>query len=313
MPVADVVLVLANLVYATSYVATRVTLDQVPPATLALLRLLVATAVLLPLARWRPARAFTRRDHVGMAAMGIVGFAAAFAFAHWGIARSTVTNAALLIAVEPLTLLLLGPLMLGERLAPREKGGAALTVVGAVLVVVDGIPGVTAKLVPHWRGDALLVLAGVAYAAYSLLGRPVLARRPALPVTAYSIAWGIPALVPLVAAEWLAGARPSLTTAALAGVLYLGAVITALGYLVWNWALERVAAARAALFLNVQPVVGALLGVLVLGEPLSAFTVVGGLLVVTGLVLAVRASTRAAAAPSPVAPGRRARRGRVHP
>ncbi len=70
-------------------------------------------------------------------------------------------------------------------------------------------------------------------------------------------------------------------------MLYLGVVITGLGYLVWNWALERVSAARAAIYLNVQPLVGALLGVAWLGEPLSVFTVAGGALVVAGLWLAV--------------------------
>ena len=66
-------------------------------------------------------------------------------------------------------------------------------------------------------------------------------------------------------------------------MLYLGIVITGLAYLVWNWALERVEAPRAAVFLTVQPVAGTLLGVLLLGEPASIFTVVGGGLIVAGV------------------------------
>jgi drug/metabolite transporter (DMT)-like permease len=288
MPGPDLLLIAANLVYATSYLATRLTLDHLPPATLAMLRLIVASAILVPLAAREPRVRLTRRDHLRLAGMGMVGFAAAFALSHWGVARSTVTNAALLIAVEPLTLLLLGPALLGERLGVREKAGAALAITGSVLVVVNGVPGVTAVVVPHWQGDLMLVLAGVAFAAYSLLGRPLLARLPALPVTAWSIAWGVPALVPLAAAEWTSGAPRSMTAAApLAGVLYLGLVITGGGYLAWNWALERVPAARAAIFLNIQPIAGAVLGVMVLGEPLGPFTVAGGLLVVTGLAVAV--------------------------
>jgi drug/metabolite transporter (DMT)-like permease len=74
----------------------------------------------------------------------------------------------------------------------------------------------------------------------------------------------------------------------LIGTAYLGMVITALGYLVWNWVLERVEAPRLALFINVQPVVGALLGVWWLREPLTAFTVIGGVLVLVGLHVALR-------------------------
>jgi drug/metabolite transporter (DMT)-like permease len=293
MTAADLTLIVANLIYATSYAATRLTLADVPPATLALARVLLGALILVPLARAMPSGGIPgRRDRYRMAVMGIVGFAAAFALGHWGLARSTATNAALLITAEPLTLLLLGPWLLGERLTRRENVGAGLAMGGAVLVVVNGVPGVTEAIVPHWRGDVLLVLSGVAYAAYSLLGRPVLSRHPALPVTAHSIVWGIPALLPLAALEWADGRRPAFAAGSLAGTLYLGVVITALGYLVWNWALERVPAARAAIFLNLQPVVGAALGVLLLGEPLTPFTVAGAVLVVTGLILTVRAGSR---------------------
>lgn len=284
---ADLVLLLANLLYATSYAATRLTLDGLPPATLAVLRLVVGAAVLAPLAARRPAPPLPARARRRVAAMGVVGFGAAFLLAHWGLQRSTATNAALLIVVEPLTLLALGPALLGERLSRREWTGAAAGLAGATLVIVNGVPGLTVDLVPHWRGDLLLVASGVAYAAYSLLGRPVLSRHPALPVTTRSLAWGLPALLPVAVLEWAGSAPPRPGPAALAGALYLGVAITGLGYLAWNWALERVPAARAALFLNVQPVAGAGLGVLLLGEPLTPFVVAGGLLVVAGLSLAL--------------------------
>jgi drug/metabolite transporter (DMT)-like permease len=76
--------------------------------------------------------------------------------------------------------------------------------------------------------------------------------------------------------------------AAVLGTVYLAVVITALAYLVWNWALERVPAPRAAVFLNAQPATGALLGVLVLGETLTVFTAFGAALIVGGLSLTVR-------------------------
>jgi drug/metabolite transporter (DMT)-like permease len=287
---ADLLLVLANVVYGTSYATTRVVLADVPPATLALARLVVAGLVLLPLARWRGYPPMDVDDRRRVAWMGILGFAGAFALANWGIARSTATNAALLIAAEPLTLVLLGPLLLGERLSRREAAGVAFGLGGALVVVLNGIPGVTTALVPHWRGDVLLLLAGVAYASYSLLGRIVLRRHPALPVTARSLVWGIPALVPLVAAEWLDGRWPAVTPVAVLGTLYLGGVITAVGYLVWNHALERVSASRAAIFLNLQPIVGVALGALLLGEPVTIFTLAGGALVLAGISITLRAA-----------------------
>ena len=72
--------------------------------------------------------------------MGGVGFALAFGLSHWGIVLSSATNAALLIIVEPLTLLFLGPVLLGERLSRREIVGAGLALLGATLVVTDASP-----------------------------------------------------------------------------------------------------------------------------------------------------------------------------
>jgi len=287
MALADLALLLANIVYGTSYVVTRLALADVPPATLALLRVLIGGAILVPLSLRTRVR-LSAGEHARIVVMGVVGFAAAFALGHWGLARSTATNAALLIVTEPLGLILLGPLVLHERLRRAEAFGAALALTGALLVVVNGIPGLTHALLPRWRGDVLLVLSGFAYAVYSVLGRPILKHRPALPVTALSILWGVPGLVPLVAQEWLDGQRPALTGSAVAGALYLGVVITALGYLVWNWALERVPAARAGIFVNLQPAVGAVLGVLLLGDSASGFTVAGGVLIVLGLLLTMR-------------------------
>ena len=285
MGVAAILLLVVNIVYATSPVVTRLVLDDVPPITLALLRLVLGAAVLVPFGRG--ARATPAGQGARVFWMGALGFAAAFALSHWGIARSSATNAALLIVVEPLTLVILGPLLLGERLTKREAAGAAVAVAGAGLVVLNGVPGVTLDVLPRWRGDILLVLSGVAYASYSLLGRTVLTDTNTAAITARSIVWGAVVMAPLAALEWGAGARPSATGSALLGTLYLALVITAGAYLVWNWALARVEAARAAPFLTVQPVVGALLGAVVLGEPVTGFTALGGGLVVLGLWMTV--------------------------
>jgi drug/metabolite transporter (DMT)-like permease len=220
--------------------------------------------------------------------MGIVGFAAAYALTNWGLLRSTATNGALLIVVEPIALLLLAPVVLGERLRPREAAGAALALGGTVVVVVNGVPGLTSRIVPYWKGDLLLILSGVAFAAYSLIGRDVLARQSPLPVTMRSLVWGGTALLPLAAAEWVGGRRPAWTPPAVLGLLYLGAVLTGLVYTLWNHALQRVGASRAAVSLNLQPVVGAALGVLLLEEPLTPFTVAGGLAIAAGVWLTLR-------------------------
>jgi drug/metabolite transporter (DMT)-like permease len=288
--VAEVVLLTANAVYGSAYVTMRPAVEAAGPITLAFLRLLIGFAMVAPAglgARGAGAARLSAGDHRTLFWMGFVGFTLAMALAHWGLAWSTATNAALLVATEPIALIALAPIVLGERLTRREGWGTALALVGATVIVVNGVPGLTVSIAPHWRGDLLLLLSGVCFAAYSLLGRPVLAHFPSIRVTAWSFLWGVVTTAPLAAVEWRVGSRAPWTAVSVAAVLYLGIVITGLGYLVWNWALERVSAARAAIYLNAQPLVGALLGVAWLGEPMSVFTVAGGGLVILGLWLAV--------------------------
>jgi drug/metabolite transporter (DMT)-like permease len=290
------ILLAANLVFATGYAVSRIVLADVGPATLGLARVLIGGLLLLAWAAGRSEgglrASWTAGDRVRVGLMGVVGFALAFAFGNWGLAHSTASNAALLITVEPTTLLVLSPLLLGERLSRRETLGAVLTLVGAVVVVVNGIPGLTRSLMPHWRGDLLLILSGVAYAAYSLLGRGVLTRHPVATVTAHSVVWGAVSIAPLALYEWHLGSPHSWTATAIAGTVYLGVVITAIGYAVWNWCLERVGAARVAAFVNLQPLAGALLGVWWLREPLTPFLVAGGVLIVLGLHLTVKGTRK---------------------
>jgi drug/metabolite transporter (DMT)-like permease len=291
VPTAYVVLIVANIVYGSSYAVSRVVLEHMGPATLSFLRLAIGSLVLVPLAlaQRRDDVRLSRADRWNIFWMGLSGFAGAFAFGNWGLRRSTATNASLLITVEPVSLILLSPLVLGEHLTRREGMGALLTVVGAAVVVLNGIPGASVAIAPHWRGDLLLVLSGLAYAGYSLFGRDVLARHKAVPVTAWSILWGLVVMVPFTVAEWVGGDRPEWTGTIILGTLYLGLVITALGYLLWNWGLERVEAPRLAIFVNIQPLAGALLGVVALHEALTVYTVMGGVLILTGVHTAVLA------------------------
>jgi drug/metabolite transporter (DMT)-like permease len=288
---ADAVLLSANAVYGTSYLVSRVLVEDIPPAMLSVGRLAIASAILLPLAGaggGPPAARMLPGDRWALFWMGVLGFGAAFWLANQGLLLSTATNGALLITVEPVAIMVLSPLLLAERLARREAVGATLTLAGATLVVLDGIPGVSVSVTPHWRGDLLLVLSGLAYASYSLIGRHVLARHPAMRVTAWSLRWGLVAMVPVAALEWAAGRRPAWTPWTVAALAYLGVVITALGYLLWNWALERVPAPRAAIVLGVQPLVGAVLGPLVLREPVTPLIAAGGALILAGVHLATR-------------------------
>jgi len=119
MSSAELVLLAANAVYGTAYVAMRPAVDAAGPVTLAFLRLAIAFAIIAPLGLGaRGAAAFSGADRRALFWMGFLGFTLAMALTHWGLAWSTATNAALLIATEPIALVVLAPIVLGEEGRP---------------------------------------------------------------------------------------------------------------------------------------------------------------------------------------------------
>ena len=100
MPSAYLVLLIANAIYGTSYVTSRVVLQDVPPAALAVARLALGAAVIVPFAlAGRQARdTLSRSDRWRVFWMGVLGFAGAFGFGNLGIAHSTATNTRVTIA-----------------------------------------------------------------------------------------------------------------------------------------------------------------------------------------------------------------------
>ena len=139
----DLLLLLTNAVYGTAYVAQREAVNSVPPGLLAFARLAIASLILLPFLRRAPGAPTQPGDGLKIFWMGTLGFGVAYVLSHFGLARSTATNGALLVTLEPVSMMLLSPYVLGERLDRREGLGAALVLLGAVLVVLNGVPGLT--------------------------------------------------------------------------------------------------------------------------------------------------------------------------
>jgi drug/metabolite transporter (DMT)-like permease len=111
-----------------------------------------------------------------------------------------------------------------------------------------------------------------------------------VPATAWILTFGTLALAP-AALLWEGMPRLDLTLLGWASVLVLGLGCSAATYVLWNWGVTRVPASRAGVFLNLEPLVGALLGILVLGEAWGPGTVVGGVLIIgAALVVSHRSS-----------------------
>lgn len=225
-------------------------------------------------------------DWLRVAAVGILGYAAPLLVGTAGQRLSTATNASLLIGVEPVAIVLLSAVFLGEMMTVLKTTAIALGLAGSSLIVLQAWPW-DAQLTPRLKGDALLFLHGVLWALFSVIGKPVLRKVDSLTFTALAIVFALAALA-LSALAGLDVGHLRVSGQALLAVSFLAIGVTFLGTLAWSKGLEMVPASKLACFVFLQPLVGVLLGSLWQGEAFTAWSASGGVLILLGALAASR-------------------------
>ncbi|MFC4550587.1 MULTISPECIES: DMT family transporter [Halorussus] len=279
---------LAATIWGGMYVASKWGFGLIPPVTLAFLRVVLGAGTLLLAVRLtRPERSFSRREWRRLGTLGLlVGLTMVTQFL--GTDYTTASQGSLLTVLTPVFTLAFGASFLGERLTRRRLGGMALAAAGTMVVL-----GSRYELGSLGRenaaGVALLVVASAGWAAYTVVGTPLVRRYSALEVATYSTALSVPmvgVLVPLElgrAGTSVAAMVRSLGPLAVATVLYLGVASTALAWYLWYSGVERADASAVAVAFFAQPLVGSALGAALLGEALGPGFLLGGLVLAVGV------------------------------
>ena len=187
--------------------------------------------------------------------------------------------ASVLLYTAPSFVVLLSALLWKEPVTKKKLLALGLTLVGCALVCGVFSGGLTVTV----SGILLGLGAGFFYALYSIFGRYALAHYSPMTVTVWTFFFAGPASLVLLRPSDLAAmtARPSLWLTALA----LVAVSTVSPYLLYTRGLARVESGKASILASIEPVVAALAGTLVFGEPMSLVTVLGILLVLAGVYI----------------------------
>lgn len=265
-----------------------------PPLALSFWRWVFALALVTPLA-WphlkRDASLLLRRWRmvVALALMGVASFGVLL---YYGLETTTALNSVVVQAGIPPLVMLFGWLALRDRVSRWQVAGMVLSLVGVLAVVTHGRPWDLLHLGLN-AGDGLILIGVVLYAVYSL----ILRRRP--DVHPLSLLWAtflvsIVALAPPYAVELASGRHTVLSLEALLGIAYVAAFPSFLSYLFFNRGVELVGAARASQYLHLQPIFGAVLAVLMLGEAFHAYHAAGMVLILAGIGVSSVRQARAA-------------------
>jgi drug/metabolite transporter (DMT)-like permease len=307
---AVLAIVAANVIGGLSYPAQKAALAGLPPATVTVLRGIVALVPLALLVRARPTTRlpWTRGELGRLLALGTLAYAMPMWLGIVGMERSSAANASILILLEPVTILVLAWLLLGERVGPLKLAIVVLGLAGALVIVLEKAALGDLLASERFQGNALLALHGVLWGLHTPLAKPLSERHDSLRLCLGTTVVGVVALAPvawLERGEWHAG--PELA-AALGWTVALGLFVSFGSVWLWLWSLRTIPASSVAGFVFLQPLAGVLAGIGLLGERLTSAALLGGGLIVAAVALDVvltlhgrrRTGNRAAAAETDV-------------
>jgi drug/metabolite transporter (DMT)-like permease len=265
-------------------VATRAAVGHLAPLPLLLIRLTAASLVLLPWA-WPVFRRLRPGSAGRLAAAGLLGLVGYNLPVTAGLRWLPATTAGLLLATEPVWVMVLGRLFLGERNGVRPWLGSAAALAGVAVLAGPGAVGGAGGSYRALAGTGLVLAGTLAFAAYTIVLRPLSKELGAVPATAASTVVG--AVPYLAAAGTLPGAGLAhLGPAVWAEVAFLAVGSTVAGLLLWNVAVLAGDITRVSLLLYLEPVVSVAGAAAFLGEHVTLVMIGGGLLILAGVAIA---------------------------
>ncbi|MEV4256682.1 DMT family transporter [Spirillospora sp. NPDC049652] len=265
------------VLWASAFPAIRVGIDGLGVEALSFLRIAVAAVALLLVARPAKVRLPRRRDLPMIALCGATGVTAYQILLNWGEVEVAAGTASLLIAIAPVFSVLLGSLFLDEPLSRYIVLGSVVAITGAAIVSLGaGAGGFTVS--------ALIVLAAaIVQGVYHFATRPLLRRYGGLEVATYAMVAGTVLALPLIPATWHATLHAP--ASALASAAYLGLFPSALGFVIWAYAVARLPLAASTAALYLVPPVALVISLVWLGEVPRLVALAGGAVTVAGVVL----------------------------
>jgi drug/metabolite transporter (DMT)-like permease len=258
------------------------------PMTLIAVRTVVGAVLLTTLGRnstphWGAALREDPRSTLLLSLTGVVSSGLLFYF---GLRLTSAANAGIISASTPIWVTVLSWVFVSERFALVNICGVLLSFAGLVTIICQGSLTMLLNRSFNW-GDLLILIGQLNWAIYTVYGRIVLTRRSAVAATASAYLVGAVLLLPLIFIESPVSLFRRLSPSVSIAAVYL-CVLSPLSNLWYSKALSKVSPHRAAVFMNLMPIIVLLFSALFLGERITAVQMIGTAMVIGGVVLTTR-------------------------
>lgn len=287
-------LILANMIWGGNFVIGRVAADYFPPLTFSLLRWLLAFLVLSLFMRNRLKTEWKNLWNYKwiLLLLSVTGIAGYNTIIYFSLHYTTSINAAVVNSTTPLFIAIFSVFVLKEKLNPYQGAGIIVSIIGVTFILSKG----TLQSLQSFsfnKGDLFVLVAVIFWAIYSVVIKKYAAVLPTLPTLYITSFVGVLLLLPLSLLELNQSNQSVLFNSfSVFIILYVGILASIIAFLSWNTGVSKIGASKSGVFLNMLPVFATIFATVFTDENLFWYQIVGGLIVVSGVILSSKKSNR---------------------
>jgi drug/metabolite transporter (DMT)-like permease len=279
--------IIANLIWGAAAPIFKISLTNIPPYTLAFWRFFLGALVLLVVLRKNAKLPVTNHTDLNyLIGYAVTGITLNIIFFFLGLQLTLSINSPVIVASQPIMIYLLALLFLKEKFYFKKITGMILGSIGIIVIVIE--PLLQSAKDGNILGNIFLVLATVAAVIQTIIGKKILNRVNPVSFTFWAFVIGAASFLPLAIYEY--GTVPHLYQAldlrGYIGIAYGAVFSSAAAYGLYAWGLSKIKASDVSMFSYIDPVLGTLLGVLLLHEPITRYFVLGSFCIFTGILIA---------------------------
>ncbi len=277
------VLVFHQVISACAFPFAKIGLNQLDPLVYAFYRFAISSAIYIPvLFRQNRKSKIVRRDHLKLFGIGLLLIPINQLVFLIGQSLTSAGHSSLLFATTPVFIYLLAIFFLNEKATLLRSVGIIVALIGVYIILSGGNIRFGRE---YFLGDILVLLAVVAWAAATVMGKPLARRYGAFRVTGSALVYGSLVYLPFGLYQALRADYSAVNWQGWFSVGYMAIVISTGAYVLWYWVLKYLEASRAAIMQNLQPIVATAVAAFLLSEPITGSLILGGVIVIGGVIL----------------------------
>lgn len=290
---AYIYLIIVELIWGIASCVIKFTLKELPPFSFLAYRFFLSALVLVPILI-ASNKKLPRYDK-SFWLLILAGFLATtvnLGLLFWGLSLTTVLDESLISITAPILIIIAGAIYLREHVTKKEKLGVAITLAGALTIIIQPLLESKILATDNILGNLLIFLSALSWVAYVIISKKALKEKVhPLVITVISFVVGLITIIPL--ALWEAGSpvkfASSITSLSLnghLGVIYMALVSGALGYFLFSLGQKTIEASEATVFSYLKPLFAVPLAIIWLGEKITLPFVVGSIIITIGVAIA---------------------------